>query len=681
MDWYTLVNTVGTSCRAVQSNWRCKIEGEFMEKTEGDYRITGGNVELLFNRGERFATVSLRTRDGKPLATAVPLMRLEIGDRMQERHDWVATYRVIACEQTDEHTLHVVVRLPDFLVTVGVWLRILDDGELSLILAPAEVEEQRRDLFRLYALEWLPGLMGAADGGRILLPLTHGLLIRPASAPAVCDRFLIYGEQERWELMPVMPLCGVSQAGGGWVALAVQGACDMYCGVTTDGSGGGTTGLYPMLRKTWVDPVDWTEREVRYSVLPPGTDLVHAAAMRLRRHVAEDLGKPTLAERAAESPVCAYQQRAYTMKIFHGIQRQGLMMRGREAKPDDLFFMRTLTFAAAEAAMKRLKAAGIERILFQSVGWNPGGHDGAWPTDFPIDRRLGGEEGLRAMVNTAKGLGYQITTHLNLVMSYFHSPDYQKDLVMHDIWGEPKVVGEWGGGIHAAYWGVAVPDAQILARLERLKDVGFNGMQYLDGMGNPLYMNYHPVHRGPRAHYAAGIQKFLKLAKSVYGGVQTEGGFLYSALDADALVMAGCSWHLKGASANWPITALLKIADPVPVWDLAMHAFVTLENQCPSWQSTMQSVLFGGVPRDEWTMEAGLFPVLDDKRIAVLKARYDLCCDRFGHLIPSPIDKWERLDAAVEKTVFGDGTEVVADFGACRLLVNGRDIERPAVLG
>ncbi len=644
-------------------------------------KITGAKLTLCLMRQEHGLTACFETREGQPLSAEVPFLRFEVGDRMQERSDWCERYRVIANEQVDARTLHVIVRLPNYGITVGVWLRITEDEELSVILAPAEVEEQRKDLFRLYALEWLPGLVRTTGSGKVLLPLTHGIQFSPAQAPAVCDRFLIYGEQSRWELMPVMPLCAAGAAGGGgWLAIAVQGAADMYCQVATDGLGAGESGLYPMLRTTWVDPVDWSEREVRFVPVADGADLVHAAAARLRRHVADDLEKPTLAERAEASTVCAYQQRAYTMKIFHGIQRQGLMMRGREAGQDDVLFKRTLTFAAAEAAMQKLKAAGIDRILFQSVGWNPGGHDGAWPTDFPIDRRLGGEEGLRAMVNTAKGLGYHITTHLNLVMSYFHSPDYRADLVMHDIWGEPKIVGEWGGGIHAAFWGVAVPDDMILGRLERLKAIGFNGMQYLDGMGNPLYMNYHSQHRGPRAHYAAGIQKFLKLSKQVFGGVQTEGGFLYCALDADALVMAGSGWHLKAASPNWPITALLKIAEAVPVWDLAMHAFVTLENQVNTWRSTMRAILFGEVPRDEWTMEPGIFPVLDDARIAELKARYDLCCERFGHLVVTPIDKWERLADGVEKTVFGDGTEVTADFGQGRLLVNGQEIEKPSAL-
>ena len=34
---------------------------------------------------------------------------MEIYDRMQERADWVFNYRIIACEQHDERTLHIII--------------------------------------------------------------------------------------------------------------------------------------------------------------------------------------------------------------------------------------------------------------------------------------------------------------------------------------------------------------------------------------------------------------------------------------------------------------------------------------------------------------------------------------------------------------------------------------------
>lgn len=652
-----------------------------MEHTEKNLSVIAGkNLETLVFQRDNKITVRLKNREGKFLSdTEIPLIEMEIYDRMQERADWVFNYRIIACEQHDERTLHIIIRSPDHALTLGLWLRITDNDELSVILPPIEIDEARRDLFRIYSARLLPGILTVSGKGRAFLPITSGLVFNPAGLPAMRDRFLIYGEQSRWELLPTMPLCATTMPDtGGWIALAVQGACDMYCEVNVDGRGVATTGLHPMFRREWIDAVDWTEREVCFQPLNPDADMIHMAAARLRKHVVEDHGKPTLEERAAESPVCAYQQSAYTMKLFHGIQRQGIMMRGREGSAEGSFYQRTLSFAAAEDGMRRLKKAGIERILFQSVGWNARGHDGAWPTDFPVDRRLGGEEGFRAMINTAKQLGFQITTHLNMVMACFSSPDFKTDKVIYDIWGEPKVVGEWGGGIHGAHWGLAIPEADIRQRMEAVQALGLNGMQYLDGMGNPLYVNYHPQHAGPRSHFAAGVNRFLDIARDITGGVETEMGFLYCALHADALAAGpGGAWHLNGAKPEWPITSLIKAGETVPVWHLALHGLVTMENQNISWPGTMKAVLFGEVPRDEWAME-GLFPVLDDARVACLKARYDLCCERFSRLVREPLVRWQRLDDQVEETQFADGTIVLADFASGKLQVNGEDIPQPA---
>jgi hypothetical protein len=598
---------------------------------------------------------------------------------MEERVERVPPAKVMRIDASARE-LHVTVRDTARGLTVGLWLTLTDDGELSVVVPPPEIEEGKDVLYRVNAVDVLPGLLAAGPDGQVLIPVNTGMLCSPAGKGKLADRFLIYGEQERWELVPMLPVCGVQTPKGGLLALAVQGACDMVCDVHTDGRGNGSIGLYPMFRRDWPDPVDWTEREIRIAPLAPREDLVLAAARRLRRHIADDLRMPTLLERAAESPQCAFQQQAYTMKIFHGIQRQGIMMYGRESKPGELLFQRTLTFDAAARNFRRLRKAGIERVYLQTVGWNAKGHDGAWPTDFPVDRRLGGDAGFRHMIAEAKALGYHITTHLNFGMACLASPDFNPEHVIHDLWGEPKITGDWGGGPHAQRWGLALPDELVDGRLRALQAYGFNGMQYLDFQGNPLYVNHHPRHRGPRAAYAAGIRRYQEAARRICGGVQIELGFLYCVTHADAVCAPFyhpyAPWRIRQPS--WPIHALLD--DPVPLWQLALHGRVTQEQQGVGWKDTMNAVLFGKVMRDEWSAEPGVMPVLDDARIAKLKAIYDLVTVRHGHLVTQPLDSWQRLAPGVEQTRFADGTEVVADFSRQRLRVNGKSVPRPAAL-
>jgi hypothetical protein len=219
----------------------------------------------------------------------------------------------------------------------------------------------------------------------------------------------------------------------------------------------------------------------------------------------------------------------------------------------------------------------------------------------------------------------------------------------------------------------------IEGRLEALRGLGFDGMQYLDFQGNPLYVNYHPRHGGPRADYAAGIRRYQQAARKVYGAVQIEMGFLYCATHADAVCAPYYHPHKAwGLPRDWPLTALFD--RQVPVWQLALHDRVTQEQQGVGWKEAINAVLFGRVMRDEWSAEPGVMPVLDDTRVAKLKALYDLVTVRFGHLVTQELTHWAPLADQVEQTRFADGTEVVADFREGRLTVNGKPVERPTAL-
>jgi hypothetical protein len=638
--------------------------------------LAAPSAQVRVDFSDGLPRVTLHPRQGEREWTS-PLLSLEVLNRMEDRVDVVRDLRVMHAAVEDD-SIHVVLR--DILhgVTLGIWLEWQDD-ELSVLVPPAEIEEARDALYLAHSIMVLPALMQVGADGQLLLPVNAGVLCAPGGKPKLRDRFLIYGEQERWELVPMLPVCGVQSPAGGLVCLARQGATDAWCAAATDGAGTGTVAMGAMFRRQWIDPVNWEQREFRYRFLPAGENLVLAAADRVRRHVVEDFGKPTLAQRAAESPECAYQQGAYTMKLFHGMQLQGIMTGQTDNPEQELLYKRVLSFKQAEEGLRKLKAAGVERAYLQSVGWNPKGHDGAWPTDFPIDRRLGGEAGLRALIGTARELGFHITTHLNCAAAFCKSPDFASDRVIHDIWGQPKIIGFWGGGVKSTHWGLALPEGFLEGRMHPLKELGFNGMQYLDGIGNPLYVNYHPVNGGGRRDHAAGINRYLDTARRIFGAVATECGFLYCAAHADALCAPYyhpfSPWPLT--RTDWPIVNL--IDRQVPVWQLAMHDLVTLEQQGVGWKQAMNGVLFGRVMRDEWAGDPGFFPVLDDVRVAQIKAIYDLVTVGHGHLVTQRLTHWEALADQVEQTRFEDGTEVVADFHDERLWVNGQELARPAV--
>lgn len=603
----------------------------------------------------------------------IPLLEAEIYSKAEFRAETIRKFRIDLIRKTNRG-VHIVVGDESRHIRIGLWLNIIG-GELEVRLPVEEVREGKPATHRLFSVIVFPGLLSVGPHGRLLLPVNTGVVCTPKDKPRLADRFMIYGEQSRWELLPMLPVCAAQDARGGLMALAVSGAAETECHVATDGRGGGSVGFGLSFRQFWPDPVEKEIRVIRYIPVPAGADMVHFAAKRLRRHVMEDLGKPTIEARAKESPEVAGLLDSYIMKLFYAVQTRGLMMQGRI--PDDrVVFKQVMNFAEAGVKLKALHKAGITRIITQSVGWNPRGHDGLWPSRFPIEKRLGGEAGFRSLIATGKALGYQMNVHDNYLSAYRASPDFKEDRVIHDQWGEPMGLGEWGGGTTYILNALALPDRSVAGQMRKVKALGLTGAAYLDGMGNPLYRDYHPVHRMTRSGYARGVNRLIEAARNVYGAAGTECGFMYCAVPADSMVTAGEEWHLKRCWKEWPVTHLLDRR--VPLWQLALHGLIILESHGIYWSGIMECILFGKHPRDEWSAHPGVMPVLDATRIRILKAGYDLCLTRFGHLQARELLTYEEPAENVRRTTFAGDIEVIADFGRQELIVDGKKIPRPA---
>ena len=476
-----------------------------------------------------------------------PLLALEIYAKAEFRTETLREYRIDRIEAVADG-VHIILGDDFRQVRIGLWLCV-QHGELVATMPMAEWYEDKQATFRLFTVLLLPELMQVDAGGVMLLPLNTGMLCYPAGKPARADRFMIYGEQSRWELVPMLPVCAVHTARGGLLALATRGAAETCCLVSTDGAGNGGVGFAMSLRQLWPDKVEFETREIRFCPLSPAANLVQTVAKRLRRHVMDDLGKPTLRERAAASPEVASLLGSYTMKLFFGVENNGIMMHG-QAKGDPVTFRRVMTFDEASALLQQVYDAGITQVHTQSVGWNPSAHDGLWPTRFPIEDRLGGEARFRALIEAGKALGFTMNVHDNQLSVYRRSPDYNERRVVHDMWGQPMGLGEWGGGITYIMNTLTVSDEELEREMRRLKALGLTGAGYLDGMGNPLYRDYHPEHPMTRTDYARATVRLIEIAKRVYGSAGTECGFLYCVIPADSMVTPERNGTCRRAGRN-----------------------------------------------------------------------------------------------------------------------------------
>jgi hypothetical protein len=307
------------------------------------------------------------------------------------------------------------------------------------------------------------------------------------------------------------------------------------------------------------------------------------------------------------------------------------------------------------------------------VAWNARGHDGLYPARFPIEERLGGEERFRELIRYGnEELGYHMSVHDNFSMNIPHAPNFDSDVLIHDIYGEPLLSGWWGGGLEYQSWGLALPRERLEGHLEQMRGLGLQGMYYCDYMMRPLEVNYHPKWRGPRSHAARGQVRVLEAARRAFGAVATEYGILPAVVAADYV----CSGGGCGGDRSWPVMGMIDRA--VPMWELTVQGLIFTEQSGLTWESAMRAVLFGKHIRDEWSVRPIVgHPTLDEARIARQKAMYDLCLERFGYLQTLFITDYEEPADGVVCTEFADGTRVSADFGTGELIVNGERVECP----
>ena len=147
--------------------------------------------------------------------------------------------------------------------------------------------------------------------------------------------------------------------------------------------------------------------------MPKGEDNYSAMARRYREYLIESNQMPQmLKERVGENEHLKYASESPEIRIRQGwkpvptpVEHQTL-----ENEPE----MRVaVTFDQVKDIVDELKRQGVEKAQLCLVGWNHKGHDGRYPTVFPVEPSLGGEEKLRECIKYAQDNGYRIVGHTN----------------------------------------------------------------------------------------------------------------------------------------------------------------------------------------------------------------------------------------------------------------------------
>lgn len=253
------------------------------------------------------------------------------------------------------------------------------------------------------------------------------------------------------------------------------------------------------------------------------------------------------------------------------------------------------TFERVGQVMDACKAHGVDKAEFCLVGWNIKGHDGRWPQMFPVEKDLGGEEKLRALTQKAKDMGYHMVCHTNSTDCYSISNRWSEDLPMRTRDGKLQKNAQWGGGRMYNMCPKAGGEAFAYEDLPRLKELGFDGIHYIDVIScvRP-YRCFSEKHPCTPKEFIASMRRIAKFASQEIGGFQSEGAYDYTAAQSDMYLYVDFGLFKKPSAL---------VDANIPLWQLIYHGII-LSNPAPAtvnypvkdWQSQLKFVEYGGHP-------------------------------------------------------------------------------------
>lgn len=336
-----------------------------------------------------------------------------------------------------------------------------------------------------------------------------------------------------------------------------------------------------------------------------------------------------------------------------------------------------MPFGVAEEFLQAIKDSGVDKITAVSAGWNYGGYDGRTPQHFPVEPSVGGEEGLRRLVEKADKLGYQLTLHATNTDGYSVSPMYDPYWVGKKRDGSFDRGGLWAGGwcmrvCQVASWNGWVPD-----ELKRMADLGVRGSHYID-VYSATYPNRcaDPAHPATPETTAEYQNKILASAKALMGGAASEGGFDHVAANIDYINYVGRDLQNldNGSPAYYLATGVF------PFWELVYHGIILYTPDRLTQNHTRGKCLYklekSGDPR--WMegdgivnprislkiVEFGGRPIFYTYKFADVP-RIKRAWDEFvpvRHLQKELMVRHETLDRDVFMTSFSDGSRIVCNY-------------------
>ena len=467
-----------------------------------------------------------------------------------------------------------------------------------------------------------------------------------------------------------MPIFGVKTDSVCFVAI-VSGMAYDYSLVA--GVRDGSYYLYPRFRIDGETPYE--DICVEYHFLR-GEDADYSGmARRYRQYQLERGACRPICDRMRERPCLEYAAESVLVRIRQGWKPvpPAVLHQTPQNEPP---MKAACTFGRVLDILNEFKRQGVPKAEICLVGWNAKGHDGRWPQTFPVCEELGGEEKLKNVIKTAQAMGYQITCHTNSTDAYEVSELWDPDDIIRTKEGALSATAKWSGGL---MYELCPQKACSLAEkiLPEVARLGFRGLHYIDVMSIVMprrcCSDSHPVNVRESIEWN---EKIMGLAKKLFGGFCSEGGFDFASKFLDF------GLYLSRTDENKP-----ELCDRlIPLWQLVYHGIIlsnpsaeTINYALKGPKKALRLVEYGGRPSFYYYSKfiddspdgsrnwmGGIDLTCDDEeqlRDSVSKIKES--CDRYqklSRLQTEFMEKHEEIAENVYRVTYSDGTAVTVDY-------------------